>query len=527
MFAQPFPSIDECVRLNGRARPQHPAFICGSESVSWCEFNKRVNRLANTILGLTPAGDARVAFLCDNSIVAVEILFAIFRAGRTAVPLSGMLTSAQIETMLRDSGASICIVDEANRNHAGGVQDAFEGSNGHVPVALDFQSEGWLELPALIEAANRGDPQIFRDAEHACNIIYSSGTTGTPKGIVHSYGARMFFSLTLGQTFQIGRDSVSLVSTPLYTNGTWLTLMPTAIVGGTTVLLPKFDPEMYLTAASKNGATHAFMVPTQFRALIDFLENTNMPPHRFQLMITAGSAMPATLWRDAERHFGPCLSELYGLTEGIGTFKTVTEAQREVARQSVGRPLPGMDIRIIAENGSELPAGQEGEIVGRSAALMQGYHNRPEANQETLWADVAGQRFIRTGDVGLIDDDGYLFLRGRKKDMITSGGLNVFLPDLEEALRGCDGIGDAAVVGIPDVKWGEAAFAFVIPASDTAPDAEAVLRSCNSGLARHQKISRLVIWKEDFPRNALGKVLKNELLKMVPADQTNNAGEPI
>jgi acyl-CoA synthetase (AMP-forming)/AMP-acid ligase II len=201
--------------------------------------------------------------------------------------------------------------------------------------------------------------------------------------------------------------------------------------------------------------------------------------------------------------------ELYGLTEGIGT--TLRPEDMLAKPDSVGTPIGATDIRILTDDDRIAPAGEIGEIVGYGAGLMIGYHNRPAATEEAIWRDERGRTFLRTGDIGRFDEDGFLYILDRKKDMIVSGGVNVFAIDIEQVLHAHPQVADVAVVGAPHAKWVEAPVAVVIPAAGAAPDPETLRAWANQRLAKHQQIDRVVLRTDDFPRNALGKVLKREL----------------
>ena len=206
---------------------------------------------------------------------------------------------------------------------------------------------------------------------------------------------------------------------------------------------------------------------------------------------------------------GPCLMELYGVTEGVGTTIKPLETLRKPG--SVGLPAFGTELKIVADDGREVPNGEVGEIVGRTSAVMRGYHNRPEADRDATWWAPDGLPYLRTGDMGRLDADGYLYIVDRKKDMILSGGLNVYPSDIESIVQGHSAVRDASVVGLPHEKWGEVPVAFVVARKDSALDPDALLAWCNERLSKHQRLHRIVVVEGDLPRNALGKVLKNEL----------------
>jgi acyl-CoA synthetase (AMP-forming)/AMP-acid ligase II len=239
------------------------------------------------------------------------------------------------------------------------------------------------------------------------------------------------------------------------------------------------------------------------------MDDAPAPDLEYTLLLSSGSAAPEALKRRVMDVFGPCLGETYGLTEGVGTFAPPAEVRRH--RETVGRPITGTELVIITEDGQRAPVGEIGEIAGRSPAMMTGYHQRESDTEALAWRDPeTGHRFMRTGDIGRIDAAGRLSVLDRKKDMIVTGGLNIFAADIEAAFRALPEVTDVAVVAKPDPKWGETPYAFV-RVRDGAPAIETLLEHANAQLAKTQRVRDGAILSEDFPRNALGKVLKREL----------------
>jgi acyl-CoA synthetase (AMP-forming)/AMP-acid ligase II len=346
------------------------------------------------------------------------------------------------------------------------------------------------------------------------NIIYSSGTTGTPKGIAHTHGARWQFGC-MGSTLGMKASSRTLLTTPPHSNGTWLMLLSTLLVGGTIILVPAFDANLVVQLIERHRPTHALLVPTMCRTLLDRAGIGATDFGSFECVLTAGAPMPRQMKEDLRRLTHDHLYELWGLTESLATV--ISPGEMASHPDSVGRPTPGSELRTIDSNGRENTGQGPGEIVGRSNHLMRGYWNRPDANREITWTSDDNEIFLRTGDIGEIDDDGYLILRGRAKDMIISGGFNIFPVDLEAVLLESKAVRDAAVVGCADEKWGETPVAFVILHEHAVMDSEALKIWANARLAKYQRISKVILTRVDFPRNTLGKVLKNELSYRLPA----------
>jgi acyl-CoA synthetase (AMP-forming)/AMP-acid ligase II len=309
--------------------------------------------------------------------------------------------------------------------------------------------------------------------------------------------------------FGYGIDAVAIISTPLYSNTTLVSFFPTLALGGTAVLMKKFDATKFLDLAEKHRATHAMLVPVQYSrimALPDFYEHDLSS---FRMKFSTSAPFKAGLKADILKRWPGGLVEYYGMTEGGGTCILAAHEFPEKLH-TVGRPSEGHDIRLIDESGREVPAGEVGEVVGHSPAMMNGYHNQPEKSAEAEWRDETGKRFIRTGDVGRFDADGFLTLMDRRKDMIISGGFNIYPSDIEAIVASHPDVAEASVVGVPSEAWGETPVAFVVVRDAAQVSPEALREWANSRLGKTQRLHALET-VDALPRSAIGKVLKREL----------------
>jgi len=273
-------------------------------------------------------------------------------------------------------------------------------------------------------------------------------------------------------------------------------------------MLVRFTPEGFLETVERERATHTLMVPIQIQGVLASATLRQRDTTSLRVVVTAGAAMPPPVKELFLKTLGDRLVELYGLTEGIATILKPEEVRRKLT--AVGTPPQSMDIRVIDDAGREVGAGQAGEIVGYCATLMKRYHNQPQATEEVIWRDERGRTFLRTGDIGRFDEDGYLYILDRKKDMIISGGFNVFPIDLETVLVQHPAVAEACVIAVPNEKWGESPLSLVVLRKEAAANEQEIREWANARLAKHQRISALE-FREQLPRNAVGKVLKKVL----------------
>jgi acyl-CoA synthetase (AMP-forming)/AMP-acid ligase II len=502
----PSVTLSDIVTRNAFSSAATPAFVCDEDVVDWQTFNGRVNRVANALIRDGQAKGDRVAFLTAGSIWAFEVFFGIMRAGTVMVPLSTLLAPDTLAGLIGDAGARLLFVGQ------GYEEVAIEVAAQLGDLSLVFETdvrEGGTVFADFIGGAGEDPPKVVLAAADWCNLIYSSGTTGVPKGIVHSHAARLCMAFDLAAGFRNSVGCRSVLATPPSSNGTMLTLLPTVALGGTCVVMRAFDPGAFLQIVRAHRPTHTFLVPTQFQAILDQPDAWSTDFSCFEALITAGAPMPPEIKQRVRELTGERLYELWGLTEGVGTIISPQEiAERP---QSVGLPTASTELRLIDDDGHQIEGPGTGEIVGRSGWQMNGYLNRPDANAEIRWYDEQGRLFMRTGDIAERDEAGYYTIRGRSKDMIISGGINLYPVDLETVLLDHPEIRDVSVVGVPHDRWGETPVGIVILERGSSATADALKDWANDRLAKYQRLHEVVIRTEDLPRNALGKVLKNEL----------------
>nr|WP_235965277.1 class I adenylate-forming enzyme family protein [Caenimonas soli] len=506
---RPFRSFEAFVREHARARPGAVAIRQGARAVTWSQLDTMVDRVAATLQHAAVRPTQSIAICGANSLEYIAVFIGALRAGVVVAPLPSGATADQLAAMVADSGALVFFVDDS--------VPAFESYPPRVAfdgLACGERLQDWL-LPH--GARPKG---IVVQPGWPFNIIYSSGTTGTPKGIVQPHSMR-WAHVVRGHAYGYGPDSIVLLATALYSNTTLVPFFSALAFGAEVVFTEgRFDPLAYLELAEKVRATHAMLVPVQYQRLMAYPNFDRFDLSSFRLKFSTSAPFPAPLKADVLKRWPGGLLEVYGMTEGGGSF--YLEAHKFPDKlHTVGKPAPGHDIRLIDEECREVQPGKVGEVVGRSQAMMIGYHNLPAKTAEAEWHDDEGRRYIRTGDVGRFDEDGFLTLLDRRKDMIISGGFNIYPSDIEAVLRRHPSVGDVSVVGVPSEKWGESPVAFVV-AGANAPEPRALLEWANERLGKMQRIVDL-LYVGDLPRSDIGKVLKRQLREAYPMRTLGNA----
>ncbi len=497
-------TLVDAIRARAQALPDREAIVCGDTRLSWAAFDERINRVANLLLGLGLRKGDNIAILSPNSDTYACLFMGILRAGGCVTPLSTMASPDALQKMLTDCGATTIFVAEQYLDLVSG----FIAGMDIARFAIDFDHPAFDPLSAALGSASTTDPMIEIGMADAFNLIYSSGTTGTPKGILHNHAMR---AAQMDRVTPNGYDdnARTLLSTPLYSNTTIVSFLPTLFGGSTVHLMPKFDARRYLEIVQTEAITHTMLVPVQYKRIMDVPDFDQFDLSSMRVKFSTSAPLRADVKADVLARFPGKLIEYYGLTEGGGVTVLVADEAPDKLH-TVGKPAPNTDIRLIDAADNEVPQGAVGEICGRGPTMMAGYFGREDLTRDYLWHDADGNAYFRSGDMGRFDADGYLILSDRKKDMIISGGLNIYADDLERVLLADPDVTDAAVIAVPSEDWGETPLGLVVLRDGATRSAEDIQSAANAQLGKSQRLSGVEI-RTELPRSSIGKILKREL----------------
>jgi fatty-acyl-CoA synthase len=483
------------------------ALVEGTRQLTYRELDERVSRLANVLrdrFGVR-RGD-RVATLAVNCIEFVDVFFATARIGALLAPLNWRLAPPELDHQLQDSGASVLFIGPEHEGLAAKLTAPLAADR-RVAFGPDYEAllaASSANAPAIDEQGRFGDPHL---------ILYTAGTTGHPKGAVLTHANVFWNCLNVAPPVGLGPDDTTISVLPFFhSGGIGLYLVPTLYLGGRVAIMRTFEPDALLELVLRYAVRVIFGVPAIWLELLkrtDF-DSVHYPSVRF--CISGGAPHPlAVMEAVAARGFG--FLQGYGLTETSpgGTLMPVDDWRRKLA--TAGKPFLHVELRVVDENGERCAPNEIGEVQFRGPNVFAGYWQRPDATGEAFTDDG----WFRTGDLGRLDDEGFLMLVDRKKDMVITGGENVYSAEVEDVLFAHAAVAEAAIIGVPDPKWGEAVFAVVVLRPGMRVSADALGEHCRARLAKY-KTPKGYAFIDALPRNAAGKVLKRELRQRFGGD---------
>lgn len=508
-------NVGEVVRRHARWTPERTVVVWADEVTTYGHLDERSDRLLAALNDLGAHKGARVATLTDNCGRYVEVVAACAKGGLIVVPINPRLNAAEVGFIIDNSGASVLFASVTYREV---ITDTLATVATPPTVFYLDQDDGEAGYGRLV--ARGGEPAPVAVApDDGLFISYTSGTTGTPKGALMTHHNLLMNAANVSYHFEMSPDAVVLVVMPQSTGGcNHHIVVPTLFVGGRMVIQDarNFASDRFMAAIRDHRVTHVQLVPTMIYRLLDFAEFDSYDCSSLKVIGYGSAPMSVERLREALERFGPIFIQVYGQTEAGSLAVCLSKRHHIEALEngayhvlaSSGRPINTVGLRIVDENGNDCPTGEMGEIALAGDAITQGYWNAPEATASAL-----RNGWLFTGDMARIDPAGFVYLVDRKKDIIISGGMNISAREIEETIYRHPGVRECAVLAVPDAHWGEAVKAVVsVREGHSVTEAE-IIGLCRAGLAAY-KCPRSVDFVEEFPKSAMGKILKRELKKV-------------
>jgi fatty-acyl-CoA synthase/long-chain acyl-CoA synthetase len=494
----------DVLAMHASRQPDTAALIEGDRTLSWREFVERRNRLAHSLLTLGIRAGEHVVTYAENSIEVLIAGAATRAIGAIGVPVNHRLTAEELVYILDDSDAVLAFVGDAFVPTIDRVRT--DATKVRRFILLGAERRPWADAVDDLMAKGSSAPPPDLGASAGGSMIYTAGTTGRPKGALRRTMDPTSVMPRL-EAMDLVRPHVHLAAGPLYHSAPGAFALYTQVFGGTVVVMRRFDPEVAVALIARHRCTSTFMAPTLLKRIVDLPApvRARYDVSSMQVLVIAAAPCPMRIKEAAIEYFGPSLYEFYGSTElGMNTVLRPEEVLRKP--HSCGRAAPGVELSIRDDAGAPLPPGTPGELyVRRYDGMFDEYWKKPEATRDTMRGD-----WLSVGDVAWIDDEGFVYICDRKRDMVISGGVNIYPAEIEDTLHRHPAIQDVAVFGIPDDEWGERVHAAIQLRPGATLDADAVATFARTHLGGY-KVPRSVSFHEDFPRDTAGKLVKRLL----------------
>lgn len=499
--------LGDIMRLNAMKFPDKTALVFKDIRLSYLELNRRVNRLANALLGIGVEPGDRVAVLADNCSQYVEVYFATSKGGMVVVPINNSLDAEGMTYIVSDSGANTIVFGENYVDTINSLRPGLKTVRNYIAIG---EAPGAESYDKLLSSYPDDEPEVAIDENDTAWLLYTSGTTGPPKGVMLNHNSQIVDSAnTLLTCFPINRSDIHLVILPLFHIGSLWHMRCHFYMGNTTVLMDARDPKLILKTIEREKVTTLCFVPPMIVPIVNHPDIEKYDVSSMRIMIYSGAPLPEGLQRRLNQIFGDIIIQVYALTEGgpaIVMPPLMEGSWQEVKRAgSCGKEVINVEVKLVNEEGKDCAPGEVGEILARGDNIMKGYWNMPEATAKTLEGG-----YLHTGDLATRDEEGYYYITGRKKDTITSAGKPVYSPEIENVMSLHPAISEVAVIGVPDKELGEAVKAVVVLRTGEKATEEEIINWCQGRLDDY-KVPRSVDIIDRLPKTPSGKVLKNIL----------------